>query len=300
MNTIEAFEKDILSQVRFVDGFIPQKTLAKKKQTSAVFCGSGDSLAAAMLAQSFSDYAVTAADPLELSKNSKIAGSKTVYFVSVSGNTIANIRASGLVKDSVAITRNRVSRLAKSCRGVIPLDYPDSGVFTAGSVGFVASALVCISLVRKFRIRNAKRLLLRAKGEAERALVGGRVFFVGDQNSYPVAMYAAAKMYEVAGVDAHYARLEQFFHMEMFCAKKNDTVVIFCDTKDHDMVKRLQGLGLFVYWPVAGTDDPVERVLYHVFVSQHLALGVAKKKRQKDCHFILQEKLRGASSETIY
>ena len=40
-------------------------------------------------------------------------------------------------------------------------------------------------------------------------------------------MYCAAKFYEILGYDAHYSRIEQFSHMELFSAKKGDTVIIF-------------------------------------------------------------------------
>ena len=67
-----------------------------------------------MLAEAFSDYASKSCDPLELTKNPKIALGKKVYFISISGNTISNIRAAILLKAGTAITRNAKSKLARA------------------------------------------------------------------------------------------------------------------------------------------------------------------------------------------
>lgn len=300
MDTVDAFEADIDLQVKFLDSFKPQKLLTTKQQRNTVFCGSGDSLAAAMLAEAFSNYSVTSIDPLEVARNDNLVKSKTAYFVSISGNTISNIRAAKHSRNSIAITRNPDSRLAKQCKRTIPLKYSDSGVFTAGSVGFVASMLACTSLVSSFQIRTPRKILASAKRAASHAKISGKVFFLGNQHTYPVAMYACAKLYEVMGYDAHYERMEQFFHMGLFSARRNDTVVILDDGKNSRLIKTLRNLGLKVYCASYKTKSRMEQVLYCVFFAQHLALGLAKKKGQHDCHFVLQQKLRNASSEMIY
>ena len=50
MKTLEALENDILLQIPYLQEFSLQKPLSDKKQDRTIFCGSGDSLAAAMLA----------------------------------------------------------------------------------------------------------------------------------------------------------------------------------------------------------------------------------------------------------
>ncbi|NIU02426.1 MAG: sugar isomerase, partial [Nitrosopumilaceae archaeon] len=55
---------------------------------NTIFCGSGDSLAAAMLAEVFSGIRVKALDPLDLIKNKTLIHDKTVCIVSISGKTI--------------------------------------------------------------------------------------------------------------------------------------------------------------------------------------------------------------------
>ena len=101
MNTIEAYEKDIHLQLDFLKSFRTQKTIPNNQQKNIIFSGSGDSLASSMLAESFSGGMVKAMDPLDLYKNKQLAKSKHVYFVSISGNTLTNIKVAKLVKNCV-------------------------------------------------------------------------------------------------------------------------------------------------------------------------------------------------------
>lgn len=301
MNTIDALENDICKQSSFISKFKPTNTIPVQDLPHVAFCGSGDSLAAAMLASSFSDYVVNSFDPLELLQNRNIAKGKSVYFVSVSGNTKANIMAAKNVKCSVAITKNPESPLAKACKSCMLLDYDDSGVLTSGSIGFVASALTCISMVMPIKLGSIGALLERAKNAAQIITVSGKAYFLGNQHTYPVSMYGAAKLYEVLGHVAHYERMEQFFHMGLFCARKSDTVIVF-DESSHakKSIRILRGLGLTVHCPASGTKNKVEQILFYTFVSQFLALGLARKNLQKECRFVLEEKFRNASSQMIY
>lgn len=301
LNTIDAFEHDVLSQLDYIGTFVPQKTILQSKLHKVMFSGSGDSLAVAMLAQSLSNYSVMVVDPLEIAENPQIAHDKHVYFVSISGNTAANIRAAKAVKNSTAITKNQSSLLAKTCKSTIILQYVDSGVFTAGSIGFIASTLACLSLVMPIKLTSTKKAFLAAKVASEKVALTGRLFFLGGQHTYPVAMYGAAKMCEVVGLDARYERIEQFSHMGLFSTKKNDTIIILDESRHVKKLSRtLAGVGLTVYCPTYKANDVVGKILFYIFFTQFLALGVAKKKRRKECHFVLQNQVRNASSDMIY
>ncbi|WP_268542476.1 sugar isomerase [Candidatus Nitrosotenuis cloacae] len=301
MKTVEAFERDMGLQPAYIKRLGSKKPIPKSRWKDTVFCGSGDSMAAAMLASSFSNYSITAVDPLELVQNKEMAKGRHVFFVSVSGNTRANILAARQVRHSVAVTKNPRSRLARSCKGVIPLEYSDSGVVTSGSIGFVACALECISQVRRFRVSMVDEMFERAEREARRIAVSGKVFFLGNQHTYPVAMYGAAKLYEMCGLDAHYERVEQFFHTGLFCAKKGDTVILLDGgARARRLAVVLRRLGLGVYCPALWVGTAVDKVVFCIFVSQFVALNLAKRRRQADCHFVLQTNLRDASSQTIY
>ena len=298
MNTVDAFENDIRLELKFLEQFIPQKKLA----TNAVFCGSGDSLCAAMLAEAFSNYTARACDPLEFAKNPEMGSKKHTYFVSISGNTISNIKAARLAKVSTTITRNQNSRLAKTCKNTIVLNYHDSGILTAGSIGFLASALACISLVFSFKISNVKKIYDTAITQAKKVVSKNKIYFLGSQYTYPIAMYASAKLGEVLGIDSHYERIEQFSHMGLFSAKKGDTVIILEQKNMHnlELAKNLKKIGLNVYHPSIQSKSKINQVLFYVFMSQLVALNLARQKRIKDCYFVSQKKTRAASSAMIY
>lgn len=300
MNSIEAYENDIHLQLDFLKSFKKQKTLSFNQQKNIIFSGSGDSLVSAMLAESFSDGLVKAMDPLDLYKNKKLAKTKHIYFVSISGNTITNIRTAKIAKKAIAITTRPQSKLARVSDGVILLTSPNCGVFTAGSISFLDSVLTCISLVQNIKIPNTalfKKSLLFSK----KAKISKRIFVLGNQYTFPLAMYCAAKFYELLGYDVHYCRIEQFSHMELFSTKKRDTVIIFDTKNSHStyLEKNLKKLGINVIHP----DVPAEKfsqIIYCIFLSQLLPLYEAKKKRKRECHFIMEKNIRNVSNQMIY
>ena len=206
MNSIEAYEKDITLQLDFLKSFRQQKTISVNQQKNIIFSGSGDSLVSSLLAESFSDGIVKAMDPLDLYQNKNLVKSKHVYFVSISGNTITNIKVAKIAKNSTAITSQPQSRLAKVSNNVIQLTSPNNDVFTAGSISFLESALTCISLVKKIKIPNIS-LFSKASASAKKAKISKRIFVLGNLYTFPLAMYCAAKFYELLGYDAHYSRI---------------------------------------------------------------------------------------------
>jgi len=300
MNSLEAYEKDILLQLGFLKSFKKQKALSINSQKKTIFCGSGDSLVSAMLAESFSDGAVKAMDPLDLYQNKNLVKSKHVYFISVSGNTITNIKTAKIAKKAIAVTSKSQSRLASVSDRVILLSSPNNGVFTAGSISFLDSALTCISLVKNIQI--PKNLLFeKSLSFSKKAKISKRLFVLGNQYTFPLAMYCAAKFYEILGYDVHYSRIEQFSHMELFSVKKGDTVIIFETKNPHvtQLEKNLKKIGINVLRP----DIPSEKlsqVIYCTFLSQLLPLYEAKKKRKKECHFVTEKNIRNVSNQMIY
>lgn len=302
MNTIEALEQDILLQIPYLHRFKERKPIPIQRQQKAIICGTGDSYAAALLCEAFSDFKIRAIDPLDLAKNPSIAKKRDVYLVSISGNTISNIKAAKIAKNATAITANKKSHLAKSCSDTIFLDYPSSGVFTSGSIGFLASALTCMSLAKKFNIENPSQIFLDALDSCKKIKIKNKVFFLGNQHTFPVAMYAAAKLSEVLGIDANYERIEQFSHMELFCAKQGDTVIIFEEKNRYNsqLAKNLKKIGLNVFLVEPKTRNKENAIVFFIFVSQLISLYHAKAKNQKECYFVSAKKIRAASSDMIY
>ena len=302
LSTIAAFEKEIKMQVKFLEKFVPQKPLSVEKQKRAIFCGTGDSLAAAQLAEVFSDFRTKAFDPLDLLKNKRLVKDRDLYLISISGNTISNIKLTKISKKTVAITANPHSRLVKACQKSIILKYPNSGTFTAGSISFLSSALTCISLVSKYRVQNISKIYHSAEIQSKRAHLRGKVYVLGNLHSMPAAMFCATKLYEVLGIDAHYSQIEQFSHMELFSARKGDTVIIFEEKNKHNsqLANQLKKYGLHVIQIQPNTANIQEIILFFIFVSEFIALHHAKKKNLKDCFFVTAKKLRQVSSSMIY
>ena len=300
MNSIEAYERDIHLQLDFLKSFRKQKTLSANQQKNILFSGSGDSLVSSLLAESFSGGMVKAMDPLDLYRNKELVKSKHVYFVSISGNTITNIKVARIAKKAIAITSKPQSRLANASDKTISLVSPNSGVFTAGSISFLESALTCISLVKSIQIPKVT-LFAKADSFAKKAKISKRIFVLGNLYTFPLAMYCAAKFYEILGYDVHYSRIEQFSHMELFSAKKGDTVIIFDEQNSHakQLGKNLKKIGINVIHP----DIPSEKLsqmIYCTFFSQLVSLYEAKKKKKKECHFVTAKEIRNVSNQMIY
>ena len=302
MGTISAFEKEIKMQIDFLKKFVPQKLLSISQQKKTIFCGTGDSFIAAQIAEIFSDFRSRAYDPLDLLKNKRLVKKSQLYLISISGNTISNIKLAKAIKNGIAITANSQSRLAESCKKTIILNYKDSGIFTAGSISFLASMMTCLSLVSKTSIRNVLSIYKNAQTQSKKMSLRSRVFLLGNLHTFPIAMFAAAKLYEVAGIDAHYERIEQFSHMGLFSAKKGDTVIIFENKNKHNaaLSKILKKCGLDVIHFDPKTKNTQKLILFFIFVSEFMALYYAKKKNQKDVYFVKAKKIRDASSSMIY
>lgn len=302
MNTIEAFEKDIVLQKNFIKKFKPQKPLSNALKTKVIFCGTGDSFVVALLAEAFSNFLVRAFDPLDIIKNKNITVNKKIFFVSISGNIASNIKLARMVKQSVAITANPKSKLGMSTSQTISLSYPSSGIFTAGSIGFLASALTCISLVTKFSLKKIEILFLDAQKASKKIKLSGKIFVLGNMHTFPISMYFVAKLYEVLGINAQYERIEQFSHMGLFSAKRGDTVIIFDENSIYNakLKKTLIKAGLRVIHLAPNTRNKIKQICYYIFLSQFISLFHAKRVNQKQCYFVNAKKLRDASSEMIY
>lgn len=302
MNTISALEKDILLQVQNLSRFRHPPPISITQQKRSIFCGSGDSLAASMLAEAFSENKVKAIDPLDLLKNKSMAQKNDIYIVSISGKTISNIKVAKSAKKSIAITSNPNSKLAKVCNKTILLNFPNSDVVTAGSISFLDSALTCISLVMPFKIKNPEKIFNDAIQQSKKVKLKNKIFFLGNLYTYPLALYGAAKIFEILGFDAFYEKLEQFSHMELFSTNPGDTVIIFEQKNSHNnmLSKNLRKVGINVIQPTTKYTDKISQFLFYTFFSQLVPLFLARKKQQKECHFVMAKKLRKISDNMIY
>ena len=295
-------EHEIGLQMEYLERFEPQEPLCETSQRSAIFCGSGDSLSSAMLARAHSGLKVRVADPLDILNNRAIRDLYDLFLVSVSGRTVSNIRAATLARSATAITARPESELGRICQRIIPLRYPSTGDITAGTISFLSSALCCISLVRPVKITQHREILKSAQQQAAEAAYGGRVFVLGNLQTYPLALYAVAKLYEVLGYGASYQCIEQFSHMDLFSAHPGDTVVIFEPPNRHNrsLAEKIKAAGLSATQPTPPLGDDISQFLFYTFFSQMVALGMAKNSGLHDCHFLTAGALLDASSEMIY
>lgn len=302
MSTIQAFEKEIMMQLDFLETFQPQKMLSSTKQKRAIFCGTGDSFASALLAQVFSKFRVQVHDPLDLAKNKNLIKNHDLYLVSISGNTISNINLAKMSKNTTAITANASGKLAKISKKTILLQFDGTGIVTSGSISFLSSALTCISLVSRFRLGNTSKIFANAKKVSKKVNLKGKVYVLGNIYTVPIAFFCAAKLQEVLGMDVYYERIEQFSHTGLFSARKGDTVILFEEKNSHNakLLKHLKRCGLHVTRINPPKTNHVGKILFFIFVSELVSLYAAKKKKKKDCYFIENKRFRNASSSMIY
>ena len=258
-------------------------------------------------------------DPSDVLRNPRLAaGLHRLYLVSVSGNTIANIRAAREFSEvAVAITASPNSRLAAASKaGVMPVEFSRAGdAATAGSASFVLSAIACVSLVCDIRgaIRDVSETFERARLDASEIRVEGSLYMLGDLLTYPLAMYGAAKFYEVLGYDARYVRTEQFSHMELFSARRGDTVLFLevPGARTYGLLDTLGEAGINAVIPGsmrgaapgakgADAESDFSHALYCAFLTQMMALNMADRRNLEECHFVDARTMRHASNASIY
>src|SRR3989449_8316790 len=152
--SMRAMAEEISSQTQDLPGFASQlrkKHLPKLQPSNLIFAGSGDSYAAAIFAQELSQGESRASDPYELLTNiSRIRG-KNLVVISVGGRTKTNIelvrKAKRMARETIAVTANPESLLARECDQTLQLKYRTTGILTSGTVSFTTSLLACALLL---------------------------------------------------------------------------------------------------------------------------------------------------------
>ena len=112
---------------------------------------------------------------------------------------------------------------------------------------------------------------------------------LGDSHLFPAAMYGALKFNEVFGSRAIAYPLEEFFHAPLFGLKRGDQVFV--------LGKHPENIGINIDCEMP---SKVDSFFYAMFFFQHLMLAIARKKRMKECHFLVNKKLLKKSSDFIY
>lgn len=279
--------------------------------TNCIFIGGGDSFAAAKAAEYLSGFRARVVDPYDLLLNPGIAEGKHLFVISVSGRTRTNIEAAeaahGIAERITAITSDAQSILAKTCDDLIKLDFRKTGELTPGTVSFTTTLLACCSRVREpTAIPDLRRVFescVRWSDTVELP-AQGTVFIVGTGLSYCMAMYGAAKIYEVLGWKSQYQATEQFSHMELFSLDEGDGVLLIPDSKEDRKMAQLESLLAGDGWNVAkiGLIDGDE-VIHSIQTAMHLQVLVwrtAVRLGLKECSFKRKEKHLRISDTMIY
>ena len=90
--------------------------------------------------------------------------------------------------------------------------------------------------------------------------------------------------------------------MELFSTRPGDMVIIFELKNKHNLqlIKNLKKIGLKTFQPTLGSQNKIEQFLFFTFMAQLMPLFESKRKKQKECHFVMSKNLRNASNQMIY
>lgn len=270
-----------------------------------VLVGSGDSYAAVLAACHLSSGRASCCHPADIIADPAIADGATVYFVSISGKTRANILGAEIARKNaatVAITADIASALASVCHSAFALRFKSAGK-TSGTAGFTASLLACARIAAdKTCPSDLKKIYRDAAGKASSLAgrVGARnLVLLGDHVLHPVAIYGALKFNEVFGSKTVAHPLEDFCHAPVF-GHKGDELIIFGSKEDAKVSRRLGRAGFKTLYVDCGKYDGLDSILYAAFFIQHLVLSIARRKKLKECHYLRDTKILDASSDIIY
>lgn len=318
MNSIEIMKKEIERQSY---GLKIKRSRKNTDSDNYLFVGSGDSYISGLLASYESNFNCLCVDPAEIIINPNLCQDKRVCFISISGKTKENILAAKKAKkyctETIAITANPCSDLAKNCMKTITLDYqkPDSG--TAGTLSFVVATLTLLSLINRLK-KNIRTELIYQKAEETSAIIIDRikkyfylnknqsVFFLGNSILFPISNYGSLKVNEVFGIKSFAYSLEQFCHSPLFGISSNDIIIIFSSKNPHlnekakklsDNLNSIKIKTIFIDIPFKNS---IEIFLMGSFIIEMLIYRLATEKGLNDCYFLENKNLLTISSELIY
>ena len=313
MRSIEAMEAEIGYQIEDLE-----KLELPQPQTSfddCVITGSGDSYVASMVTRYMSSYNAICCHPMDIVLNPAIVRNRKVYLVSLSGSTRATICAAKVAKKAalrtIAVTTRPESPLAKSSDDIISIRYNSTNIPTSGTIGFTASMLCCLSLVRKVDYLNNVKNIYNESIVLADYLTNYKIkrstshIFLGNGIAFPAALYGSLKMNEVFGVRSFAYSLDEFCHSPIFSIKSNDRIIILgndaCDLRiSKTIMNRLAEINIMTLYVDCRKLSMIDGLLKSIFFLQLYAVKLAVKNRLKDCYFLRNERLLSLSSRLIY
>ncbi|HYB03110.1 MAG TPA: SIS domain-containing protein [Nitrososphaerales archaeon] len=304
---IEAQQKDLPEYARYLNAL----SLDPIDSGEPIFVGAGDSLACAQFIERLKNFAPRSMDPYELSQNPLFARDKIVFFISVSGRTRSNIEAAraveGIAKETVAITANQDSQLAKTCSKTIQLKFRKLPGVTPGTNSFTSSLLACSRMFGSIHAQfDLVPRMARANHWAERHSENAEtVHFLATGFLFPIAFYGAAKLPEFLGERAEYQLTEEFSHVNLFSMTKKDLAIILKYGSDPVGAKLCEELNCqgfcaeLLDLKEPGT-DPLEAAVTYSIYFQYFALNAALRKGLRGPAFLENSVLLEISNKMIY
>ena len=310
-STIAQTESQVTDLPEYAE-YLSSLGIAPMDPQQCLFVGAGDSLAVACFAERLSGYRARAFDPYDLMENPELAKEKSVYIISVSGKTRANIEAAAsagpFAKEVVAITANDQSPLAKDASRVLRLKFSKkSSGLTPGTNSFACSLLAVSFLLGP---REPKLDISKMIEEAQRMVrsvpkPSRSVHFVGSGLYFPLAMYGYAKVCEFMGGLGDYQLVEEFSHMNLFSVREEDLVVILpAGLEDRRSLELHSHLGRAGVRSLLLSFDQhmgkVEQAISYSIQLQYLALTLAQLAGLQQPAFLEKKKLLEISNKMIY
>ena len=306
MNIIKSLKLDFKTQISELG-----KVNNDKISDNLIFVGSGDSYVAGLMVEYVTDHKCMCYSPSDLS-NSRFKDDKTYCFISVTGRTKSNIsiarRASESGVNTVAVTMNTDSDLARACKSIVPLDLKRAATPIAGFSNFTTSVMTCFQIADiKVPIKfdtwqdsgvNLSHKFLRSTTLTDR-LQDMIIFILGNNTLYPLALYASLKMTEFFGTTAVAHKLEEFCHSPLFGVKKSQQLWIL-GQKEEDINQKLSRLGLKLSYIDLYNQDFLSQLFESIFFIQNFMLLLAAKYGYTALKYLKMKKVLKASSDIIY
>ena len=302
MNSIEPLRLDFNTQISEL-GKIKNDSISD----NLIFVGSGDSYVAGLIAEYLTNYKYKCYSPSDLF-NSQLSKDRVYCFVSVTGKTKANIsvakRAAQAGCKTVAITFNENSKLAQVCDKTIHPRLKKAHTPTAGFGSFVANTVTClqvsgITVPKKFKIWYQNAVKISQNVLDSLVLPVDKVFLLGNNTLYPIALYSSFQMAEFFGTVAIAHKLEEFCHSPIFGLKKSDNVWIFGQNEKR-FRSGLERLSLLTSYIELYNSDALAQVFQSIFLVQNLMLLLAGRYGYKELEYLLKEDVLKVSSDIIY
>ncbi len=281
----------------------------ERATSGSIFVGAGDSYAAALATFYLSGGKYLAFDPYAIFTIPSAAAGRDVFFVSVSGRTASNISAArmlrGVARRRIAITASQGSPLAEEVDEVILLPY-ESRARVAGTLSFTMALLASMKAALGEFSCNFSKCYSAAKAAQKKAAFSdhGTTYILGNNAAHAIAVYCAAKVYEILGYRADAEQLEEFSHMELFSLKASDSVIIFSAFDPARVGARLHAAlrskGYITSLLEPYSPNTVETIFYYAFLSQLAPLAKAQAEGLSEPYLAGARKKLQVSDSMIY